>query len=203
MAHVAVVEMLAEQVVVKHGLRFADRRHETLALQRVDVVSVVRGRICRSRNVHEGRHQVGQEAHVVANLAVEAREAPGPRNDQRNGKSALVGTHFILAQRRIADLRPRQSVGRSHPTVGVVDIGHRTETGLGVRFGAGAVLNPANLIDAKKVELKTEKVSLSIDPEYSHLVEAKVIDGQKVLIVPVEDHLEFNGVAVNVNKDKE
>ena len=73
----------------------------------------------------------------------------------------------------------------------------------GERFGAGAVLNPANLIDAKKVELKTEKVSLSIDPEYSHLVEAKVIDGQKVLIVPVEDHLEFNGVAVNVNKDKE
>ena len=71
------------------------------------------------------------------------------------------------------------------------------------RFGVGAVLNPANLIDAKKVELKTEKVSLSIDPEYSHLVEAKVIDGQKVLIVPVEDHLEFNGVAVNVNKDKE
>ena len=73
----------------------------------------------------------------------------------------------------------------------------------GERFGVGAVLNPANLIDAKKVELKTEKVSLSIDPEYSHLVEAKVIDGQKVLIVPVEDHLEFNGVAVNVNKDKE
>ena len=73
----------------------------------------------------------------------------------------------------------------------------------GERFGAGAVLNPANLIDAKKVELKTEKVSLSIDPEYSHLVEAKVIDGQKVLIVPVEDHLEFNGVAVNVNRDKE
>lgn len=50
----------------------------------------------------------------------------------------------------------------------------------GERFGAGAVLNPANLIDAKKVELKTEKVSLSIDPEYSHLVEAKAIDGQKV-----------------------
>lgn len=48
----------------------------------------------------------------------------------------------------------------------------------GERFGVGAVLNPANLIDAKKVELKTEKVSLSIDPEYSHLVEAKVIDGQ-------------------------
>ena len=72
----------------------------------------------------------------------------------------------------------------------------------GEKFGIGAVLNPVNLIDAKKVELKTEKMSLSIDPEYSHLIEAKVIDGQKVLVVPVEDHLEFNGVAVNVSIDK-
>lgn len=72
----------------------------------------------------------------------------------------------------------------------------------GEKFGIGAVLNPVNLIDAKKVELKTEKMSLSIDPEYSHLIEAQVIDGQKVLVVPVEDHLEFNGVAVNVSIDK-
>ena len=72
----------------------------------------------------------------------------------------------------------------------------------GEKFGIGAVLNPVNLIDAKKVELKTEKMSLSIDPEYSHRIEAKVIDGQKVLVVPVEDHLEFNGVAVKVSIDK-
>ncbi len=76
------------------------------------------------------------------------------------------------------------------------------QTACGEKFGIGAVLNPVNLIDAKKVELKTEKMSLSIDPEYSHLIEAKVIDGQKVLVVPVEDHLEFNGVAVNVSIDK-
>ena len=73
----------------------------------------------------------------------------------------------------------------------------------GERFGAGAVLNPLNLIDTKKVELKTERISLSIDPEYSHVVEAKVIDGRKVLIVPVEGRLEFNGVAVDVNSNDE
>jgi hypothetical protein len=73
----------------------------------------------------------------------------------------------------------------------------------GERFGTGAVLNPANLIDAKKVELKTEKLSLSIDPEYSHLVEATVLDGRKVLIVPVDDPLEFNGVSVTVSTEKD
>ena len=73
----------------------------------------------------------------------------------------------------------------------------------GERFGSGAVLNPANLIDAKKAELKTERFSVSIDPEYSYLLETKVLDGRKVLIIPVEDHVEFNGVAVAVDADKE
>lgn len=73
----------------------------------------------------------------------------------------------------------------------------------GEQFGSGAVLNPVNLIDAKKAELKTERFSVSINPEYSYLLEAKVLDGRKVLIIPVEDHVEFNGVAVAVDADKE
>lgn len=73
----------------------------------------------------------------------------------------------------------------------------------GERFGTGVALNPINLIDAKKVELKTEKIMLSIDPEYSHLVEAKILDGRKVLIVPVEDPLEFNSVSVTVSAEKD
>ncbi len=77
------------------------------------------------------------------------------------------------------------------------------QTVCGKRFGTGAVLNPVNLIDTKKVELRMEKISLSIASEYIHLVGAKVIDGRKVLIIPVEDHLEFNGLAVDVNTDKE
>ena len=115
---------------------------------------------------------------------------------------------MIEAHRETKDLEPL-TVSPCEVSKIILDCGASEEqaeafqTACGERFGVGAVLNPANLIDAKKVELKTEKVSLSIDPEYSHLVEAKVIDGQKVLIVPVEDHLEFNGVAVNVNRDKE
>lgn len=67
------------------------------------------------------------------------------------------------------------------------------------RFGEGAVLNPTNLIDAKRVELKTEKYSVSIDPEYSYLVETKKIDGRTVLVIPIEDGLEFNGLPVGIS----
>lgn len=71
----------------------------------------------------------------------------------------------------------------------------------GERFGEGAVLNPVNLIDAKKVELKTGKVSIFVDPEYSYLLETKVVDGQKVLLIPVENELEFNGLPVGVSAE--
>ena len=70
------------------------------------------------------------------------------------------------------------------------------------RFGENAALNPANLINPRRVQLKTGKISLSVAPEYSYLVESRVIDGRKVLVIPVEDDLEFNGLPVGVAGEK-
>lgn len=70
------------------------------------------------------------------------------------------------------------------------------------RFGENAALNPANLINPRRVQLKTGKISLSVAPEYSYLVESRVIDGRKVLVIPVEDDLEFNGLPVGVGGEK-
>ena len=71
------------------------------------------------------------------------------------------------------------------------------------QFGEDAVLNPGNLIDAKKIEIKTPQVSISIDPEYSYLVETRRINGRKYLLIPLEDGVEFNGLAVDVKIDDE
>lgn len=71
------------------------------------------------------------------------------------------------------------------------------------QFGEGAELNPSNLIDAKKIEIKTPQVSVSIAPEYSYLLETRRIHGRKYLLIPLEDHVEFNGFAVDVNVDEE
>jgi hypothetical protein len=66
----------------------------------------------------------------------------------------------------------------------------------GERFGEGA-LNPVNLIDAGKFEVKTSQATLSVDPEYSYTVETRIIDGKKYLLIPVEDGMEINGFAVS------
>ena len=66
------------------------------------------------------------------------------------------------------------------------------------KFGEGVALNPANLIDPGKVEIKTPQVSLTVEADYSPLVQTRVIDGQKYLLIPAGEGVEFNGLAVQI-----
>ena len=66
----------------------------------------------------------------------------------------------------------------------------------GRQFGEGAALNPANLIDNRRFEVKTGDATVSVPPESSYLVETRVIDGRKYLLVPVGEGLEVNGMQV-------
>ncbi|MCI8329890.1 MAG: DUF4317 domain-containing protein [Oscillibacter sp.] len=67
----------------------------------------------------------------------------------------------------------------------------------GQSFG-GAALNPENLIDSKHFDIKTEQVTISVDPEYSYLVETRILDGRKCLVIPAGDGVEVNGLAVGL-----
>ena len=53
----------------------------------------------------------------------------------------------------------------------------------GEQFGSGVVLNPANLIDSSRFEIKTPEITISADPEYSYLVETQIINGRKYLLI--------------------
>lgn len=64
------------------------------------------------------------------------------------------------------------------------------------RFGADAALSPVNLIDNKKFELRTAQAMVSVDPACSYLVETRVIDGRKYILIPVEEDVEVNGLPV-------
>lgn len=65
-------------------------------------------------------------------------------------------------------------------------------------FGKDAALNPANLINAKRVQLTCGRITLSAPAECSYLLETRTLNGRRVLIIPLEDALEFNGVPVEI-----
>ena len=66
------------------------------------------------------------------------------------------------------------------------------------RFGENAVLNPENLIDSKRFQVKAGEVTVSVAPASSYLVETRVIDGVKYLLIPSGNAVEVNGLPVSV-----
>lgn len=66
-------------------------------------------------------------------------------------------------------------------------------------FGEGAALNPSNIIDSGKFELVTPQVKVSVDPEYSYMLETKIINGKKYILIPADEGLEVNGLNVTIN----
>ncbi|MCC8077288.1 MAG: DUF4317 domain-containing protein [Oscillospiraceae bacterium] len=73
----------------------------------------------------------------------------------------------------------------------------------GEQFGENAVLNPVNLIDAGRFELKTAHATVSVEPESSCLVEERIIDGRRYLLIPAEAGMELNGLPIRVRTTDE
>jgi len=65
-------------------------------------------------------------------------------------------------------------------------------------FGTGAVLNPTNIIDSKRFEVVTPDVKIHVNPEKSYLVETRIIDGHKYIMINADNGVEVNGINVNV-----
>lgn len=67
------------------------------------------------------------------------------------------------------------------------------------QFGENALVNPANLIDEKHIQLVTPQVKITVDPKFSHLVSTKLIDGKKYILISADSGVEVNGISININ----
>ena len=66
------------------------------------------------------------------------------------------------------------------------------------QYGQDAALNPRNIIEAGKFQITTPEVKITVPPEYSYMVETRIIDGRKYLLIPADDGVEVNGIGVNI-----
>lgn len=67
-------------------------------------------------------------------------------------------------------------------------------------FGPTASIPPANIIDIKKFEVKTPEVSVKVNPECSELIQTRVIDGTKYLLIRADGDVEVNGIRINIKE---
>ena len=70
------------------------------------------------------------------------------------------------------------------------------------QYGENAALNPKNILGTGKFEITTPEVKITVAPENSYLIEARMIGGRRYLLIPADDGVEVNGVSVSIpNED--
>ena len=61
--------------------------------------------------------------------------------------------------------------------------------------GEHGTLLASNIANLKKFEIKTPDITIQVNPECADLVETRIIDGQKCLVIVVDDRVEINGIS--------
>ena len=61
--------------------------------------------------------------------------------------------------------------------------------------GEHSTLLASNIANLKKFEIKTPDITIQVNPECADLVETRIIDGHKCLVIVVDDRVEINGIS--------
>ena len=66
--------------------------------------------------------------------------------------------------------------------------------------GEKATLMDSNIAEKKKFHIETPDVVIKVNPDRADLIETRIIDGRQCLVIPVDDHIEVNGINVRTMK---
>lgn len=69
--------------------------------------------------------------------------------------------------------------------------------------GEKTALLAENIAETKKFHIETPDIVIRVNPDRADLVETRMIDGRQCLVIPVDDHIEVNGVNVRTMKRQE
>ncbi len=65
-------------------------------------------------------------------------------------------------------------------------------------FGKDARLNPKNIADSKSITVKTPEMSVKVAAGHSNVLETRIIDGVKYILIRADGEVEVNGVNIHI-----
>ncbi len=74
------------------------------------------------------------------------------------------------------------------------------ETRFDEAFGPSAELPPKNIVGTGRIELRTPDVVINVNPSKGDLVETRVIDGAKFIMIRAEGSVQVNGVDIEIGE---
>ena len=67
-------------------------------------------------------------------------------------------------------------------------------------FGEFDEIPPSNVMDMKKFEVKTPEVTIKVDPAHSELIQTRIINGTKYLLIRADSEVVVNGIKINISE---
>ena len=58
----------------------------------------------------------------------------------------------------------------------------------------------SHIAETRKFNIETPDIIIKVNPDRADLVETRIIDGRQCLVIPVDDHIEVNGINVRTMK---
>ena len=65
-------------------------------------------------------------------------------------------------------------------------------------FGATIEVGAQNIVNERKFEVRTPDVVIQVNPERSDLVETRIIDGFRYILIRAEEGVAVNGVNISI-----
>ena len=62
--------------------------------------------------------------------------------------------------------------------------------------GEKSTLIAENIAETRKFNIETPDVVIKVNPDRADLIETRIIDGRQCIVIPVDDHIELNGINV-------
>lgn len=98
---------------------------------------------------------------------------------------------LVISKKTVKHVLESCGVSESHVTA--FDEKYDTE------FGSNTEISPRNIIDTRQFEVRTPDVTIHVKPERSDLIETRIIDGTKYILIRADEGVEVNGVNIHIS----
>ena len=176
----------------------------------------------RATNIYSALYFTRDAANIHAEFidAVFNADAPMPAEEQKETFQAILedtledDLSFSVMETLHENLRERLEEHDKDKTAEPLEISRKEVTRLledcGVpeqkvqafeqrydeQFGQAVSLPARNVVEPKRFEVRTPDVTVNVNPQRSDLVETRVIDGVKYILIRAEEGVEVNGVNI-------
>ena len=120
---------------------------------------------------------------VVQTVHEQIRDLVEQKKEERSPETPLIAKHEISGMLRecgVPEARVEAFEGRVEEEFGHTD------------------LTAQNIVDVKTFELRTPDVVVKVNPERSDLIQTRVIDGSKYILIRADEGVEVNGVNISI-----